>query len=209
MSVSIDWITKIITIPQLYLEDKGGGIYELDIDAFRLDLRDLEDGEEGIVFLPTHQHNSEVVLSGTTYSRMILIINGYTITFEDGQYAVNAKGANSNIADVMNVNQVSLRSFNAAGLITVTSGSGVTEQDIVDIADLVEERLIKGNMAIQPMAATEVDNVRNVRIGDLDRVVYKWKLDTDSDWDSPRKTQTHYAWYQVAGDGQPIMKEDG
>ena len=126
MSVSIDWITKVITIPQAYLTPLGGGIYELDIDQFRLDLRDLEDGETGVVFLPTHQHNTEVVLSGATYSRMILIINGYTITFEDGQYAVNAKGANSNIADVMNVNQVSLRSFNAAGLISVIDRSSTS-----------------------------------------------------------------------------------
>lgn len=209
MSISIDWSTKVITIPQAYLEDKTGGIYELDIDAFRLDLRNLEDSVDGIPFLPTHQHNTEVVLSGTTYARMIILINGYTITFEDGQYAVNAKGANSNIADVMNVNQVSLRSFNAAGLISVTSGSGVIPQDIIDIADAVEERLTFGNMAIQPIAATEADPVRNVQIGDLDRVVYKWKLDADSNWDTPRRTQTHYAWYQVAGDGQPIMKEDG
>lgn len=135
MPISIAWTTKIISVPKTYLTNKGGGIYELDINQFRLDLRGLEDDEQGIPFLPTHQHNTEVVLSGATYSRMFIIINGYTITFEDGQYAINAKGANSNVADVMNVNQVSLRSFNAAGLITVTSGSGITEQDKDDIVD--------------------------------------------------------------------------
>ena len=121
MSISINYPTKVISVLQAYLSDKGGGIYEMDIDKFRKDLRGLEASEEGMLWLPTHEHFSEVVLSGATYSRMVVIINGYTITFEDGQYAVNAKGANSNIADVMNVNQVSLRSFNAAGLITVTS----------------------------------------------------------------------------------------
>jgi hypothetical protein len=49
------------------------------------------------------------------------MINNYTVTFEDGQYAVNLVGANSNIADVVNVNQVSVRSANSAGLQDLTS----------------------------------------------------------------------------------------
>jgi len=35
---------------------------------------------------------------------------------KDGQYAVNLVGANSNVGDVVNVNQVSVRSSNSAGL---------------------------------------------------------------------------------------------
>ena len=122
MSISIDWGTKIITIPQADLTDLGGGVYELDLNAFRLELKSREDDEDGIPHLDTHRHNTEVVLSGVTYARFFEIINGYTVTFEDGQYAVNAVGANSNIADVLNVNQVSLRTFNSAGLITVGGG---------------------------------------------------------------------------------------
>jgi len=142
MAISIDWGTKIISVPQSYLTNLGGGVYELDLDEFRLDLKDLEDDEEGMAHLDTHIHNTEVTLAGVTYSRFIEIINGYTITFEDGQYAVNLAGANSNIADVSNVNQVSIRSFNSAGLITVTTGSGVTAQDKLDIADKVWDELL-------------------------------------------------------------------
>jgi len=116
-------------VPQSYLTNLGGGIYELDLDQFRLDLKALEDDEEGMPFLDTHQHNTEVTLGGITLARVIEFINGYTVTFEDGQYAVNAVGANSNIADVMNVNQVSLRTFNSAGLIQVTSGSGLSQEE--------------------------------------------------------------------------------
>jgi hypothetical protein len=47
----------------------------------------------------------------------VVIVNGYTITYEDGQYAVNLVGANSNVADNVNVNQVSVRSANSAGLV--------------------------------------------------------------------------------------------
>ena len=53
-----------------------------------------------------------------TLARTVEIINGYTVTFEDGQYAVNLVGANSNVGDVVNVNQVSVRSANSAGLVT-------------------------------------------------------------------------------------------
>jgi hypothetical protein len=70
-----------------------------------------------------------VVLGGVTYSRFIEFINGYTITFEDDQYAVNLVGSNNNISDVTNVNQVSVRSQNSAGLITVTSGSGLSTDE--------------------------------------------------------------------------------
>jgi len=137
MAISIDWATQVITVPQVYLTPLGGSIYELNLNTFRLSLKDLEDDEDGIIFPKTHNHNPPVTVSGVTVARVIEIINGYTVTFEDGQYAVNLVGANSNVADVTNVNQVSVRPFNSAGLITVTSGSGVTEQDKTDIADLV------------------------------------------------------------------------
>ena len=93
-------------------------IRNLDLNMFRLALKDLEDDVEGIPFLDTHRHNTEVALGGLVYARVIEIINGYTVTFEDGQYAVNLIGANSNVGDVVNVNQVSIRSTNAAGLIS-------------------------------------------------------------------------------------------
>lgn len=128
MPVTIDWGQKIINVPQDYLTPVvSPTLYELNIDTFRKDLKALEASEEGMPELDTHSHNTEVTVAGTTIARVVEIINGYTITFEDGQYAVNLVGANSNIAEVQNVNQVSTRSFNTAGLITVTSGSGLSQ----------------------------------------------------------------------------------
>ena len=144
MSVSVDWGTKVITVLQTFLSGGGGGVYGLDVDAFRLALKDLEDSEEGMPFPDTHRHNTEVVLGGVTYARVIEIINGYTITFEDGQYIIDMTGANHNLIDVANLNQVSLRSQNSAGLIVVTSGSGVTEQDKLDISDRVWDETLSG-----------------------------------------------------------------
>jgi len=131
MAISIDWETKIISIPKSYmtLTQASPEIRGLNLNTFRLDLKDLEDDDWGMTFPDTHRHNTEVTLGGITLARTLEIINGYTVTFEDGQYAVEAKEANSNLADVMNVNQVSLRTFNSAGLITVTSGSGLSTEE--------------------------------------------------------------------------------
>jgi len=121
--ITINWATKVIYVPRLYLTDLGGGIYEFDVNAFRLALRDLEDSNEGIAFPPTHRHNTTVTLSGVTYARTVEIINGYTIEFETGLYTVKCVGANHNIADVKVVNSVSLLIGNSAGLIEGGGGN--------------------------------------------------------------------------------------
>jgi len=121
MAISIDWGTRVINVPQVDLTPLGGGIYELDLDDFRKALKSLEDSEAGMAHPDTHKHNTEVVIGGVTYARFIEIINGYTVTFEDGQYAVNLVGANSNVGDVINMNQVSVRSSNTAGLVVMES----------------------------------------------------------------------------------------
>jgi hypothetical protein len=122
--ITVNWATKVISVPQADLLSLGGGVYQLDVDELRLSLKDIEDSEEGINFADTHRHNTEVTLGGVTLARVVEIINGYTITFEDGQYAVKLVGANNNVADVTNVNQVSVRSNNSAGLIVSEGGSG-------------------------------------------------------------------------------------
>ena len=121
MATTIDWGTKVITVlraDMTLVQSSPTEIRELGINAFRLDLRALEASLEGMPYLRTHNHNTEVLLGGIVYARIIEILNGYTVTFEDGQYAVNLTGANSNIGDVINVNQVSVRSQNSAGLIS-------------------------------------------------------------------------------------------
>jgi hypothetical protein len=119
--ISIDWGTKIISIPKAYttlVQASPTEIRDLPLNQFRLDLKTLEASSEGMPHLKTHRHNTEISLGGIVYARTIEIISGYTITFEDGNYAVNLTGANSNVGDVVNLNQVSIRSQNAAGLIS-------------------------------------------------------------------------------------------
>ena len=148
MPISVNWANKVINIPQSYLTHITGTLYELDTNQFRLDLKALEDDVEGMPYVDTHRHNTEVTVAGVTYARVIEIINGYSITFEDGQYTVRLSGSNNNFFDVengiLNQNQVQVISTNSAGLIvkTIVSGSGVTEQDKADIADAVWNEVI-------------------------------------------------------------------
>lgn len=144
--ISIDWGTKIISVPKSYtslISLTPFETRELDIDQFRLDLRALEAEVPGMPNLRTHAHNTEIVLGDVTLARVIAIINGYTITFEDGSYAVNLVGANSNILDVTNLNTVQIRSTNSAGLIVVDSGGGSCNE--TEIAEAVWDELTSGH----------------------------------------------------------------
>lgn len=143
MAISIDYgNTNIITVPQSDLTLVSGTLYELNTNTFRLALKDLEDSEIGISFPKTHLHNTEVTVAGTTFSRTIEILAPYSVQFTpNSQWSVRLVGSNNNIFDVENgilvQNQVQVIPNNSAGLQTVTSGSGVTAQDKVDIANTV------------------------------------------------------------------------
>ena len=108
--VTIDWANRIIFIPKFVSTQVQTVPFEvrtLDLNEFRLALKDLEDSDAGIVYPTTHNHNSPVTVGGVTLARVLELINNYTVTFENGQYAINLTGANSNVADRVNVNQVS------------------------------------------------------------------------------------------------------
>lgn len=166
--ISIDWKNHVILIPRAYLTLVGGTLYELNTDQFRLDLKALEADSFGIPNLVTHRHNTSVTVAGITYARTIEILPPYSITFENGLYTVRLVGSNNNIFDVengiLNQNYVQVIPTNAAGLITVTSGSGVTEQDKLDIADRVwdedkEEHTTEGTFGEEEQSHATIDEV--------------------------------------------------
>lgn len=120
MTISVDWAdTKVISVEKtdlILVQASPQEIYDLDLDVFRLTLLDLQDDPDGRPWQKTYKHDTESTLGGLTYARKIEIVPPYTVTFEDGQYAVNLVGANSNVADRTNVNQVSVRPQNSAGM---------------------------------------------------------------------------------------------
>ena len=136
MAISIDWNTRVITVPKndlLLVQDVPSEIRSMDLNWFRLSVKVLESSEDGQNNPDIIRHNTEVTLGGLTYARTIEVINGYTITFEDGQWAVNLIGANSNVADKTNVNQVSVRPQNSAGMISSPAIEHVSFNDMVYI----------------------------------------------------------------------------
>lgn len=119
MAISVS-PSRVITIPKTdmtLVQSIPIEIRELNTNTFRMWLHDWADGEDGNAMPFPFRHNTEVSVGGITLARVIEIINGYTVTFQDGNYAVNLTGSNSNIGDVVNLNQVSVRSNNSAGLI--------------------------------------------------------------------------------------------
>lgn len=154
MAISINWATKVINVPQAYLTPVSGSLYELDTNQFRLDLKALEASEAGSVFDDTHRHNTEVTVAGVTYAKFFEIINGYTVTFEDGAYRVRLAGTNNNISDVQNLNQVSLLTQNSAGLIV--GGDGGAADWSATEKNQIRHRLGVDGTTSQPVAASSI-----------------------------------------------------
>ena len=123
MAISIDWATRIITVPRLDmpLVNVDPEIRTLDVNAFRLELKDLEDNVDGMAFPDTHRHVAPITVGGVSLARVVEIINGYRVEFEEivavnEHYRVLLTNANNNILDVSIVNDVSIASANSAGL---------------------------------------------------------------------------------------------
>lgn len=140
MAISVDWPTKVITVPRAdmqLIQSNPTEIRTLNLESFHLTLRDLEDDYDGMPWDRTHRYAAPVTVGGVQLAAVVEIVNDYTVTFEDGQYAVNLVGANSNVGDRVNVNQVSVRSANSAGLTfsdSINSQSYINGQIWVDPA---------------------------------------------------------------------------
>lgn len=123
--ITVDWPTKVINVPLADLTVIAAPFqYELDLDDFRLQLRDREDDEEAMPFLKTHIRIEPFTVGANTKPQIVSIVNGYTVQFEDGQYLVDTTGADSNLLDVLVHNQVSVRQNNSFGTVQVGAGGG-------------------------------------------------------------------------------------
>jgi hypothetical protein len=163
VAISIHWGTRVITVPQADLTLVSGSLYELDVEDFRLALKDIEDSEEGMAFPDTHRRNAPVTLAGATYAQTLEIINGYTVTFEatGSPWTARIVGGNHNIGDVKNVNHVSLIIGNSAGLIVLETGtSGLTPAESAKL-DLIQSPMPADVQRVRGQAldgtGTEVD----------------------------------------------------
>ncbi len=141
MAISITWIPRVIFVPQADLLMISATEYELDIVAFHITLRDLEAATQGAPYPTTHVHEPSTVQSGITYAPRVTIVAGYTVTFEDGAYVVTTTGANDNILDVVNHNQVSVRSANSAGK-TVPGFDAAAEARLARVEKILRNKAV-------------------------------------------------------------------
>lgn len=143
MAVSVNWITGVITVPRadMTLIQASPEVRELDTATFFDDLKLLEASAEGMPWPDTQRHNLPYTISGITYAESLEIIPPYSVTFEDGTYAVSLKGTNNNIIDVANTNQVRILSNNSAGLIDVP----ITQSDKDAIVAQVFAQIMEGS----------------------------------------------------------------
>lgn len=152
--ISIDYNTRVISVPQAdmtLVQTSPFEIRELNIDTFRLALKDLEDDPDGgIAFPDTHRHNPPVSIGGVSLAEVVELINNYTVTFGNGSYAVNIVGGNSNIGDRANLNSVSIRSANSAGLIVTAGGSGASAAEVwaYSVRQLTNQQLTPAQIAL-------------------------------------------------------------
>ena len=117
MAYTVNWDSRIISIPQSDLVDLGNNVYKLDLELCHQELRRLEwEFYEGLSREQILDYTPPTLAGGVIYAAFVILINEYWIEFEDGQYAVNFDGANTNIQDYTVVNQVSIRPNNSAGL---------------------------------------------------------------------------------------------
>lgn len=148
MAYSINWATRVVSIPKLDLTlvSLSPEVYDLDITSFWAEIHEIQGGP-GITYPDIMRSNAPVLLSGQTYSRTVEIVNGYKVEFEDGQYQVNLLGANNNLLDVRVQNQVSINASNSAGAVVVSSGSGLSEQQAAALTEILRNaRLIPATL---------------------------------------------------------------
>lgn len=109
----------IISVPKSYctlVQTFPLEVRQLDLDTFRQSLNDLMDDELGMAYTASHFYTPPLLISGVTLSRVVEILDPFTITFENGNYNVNIVGGNSNVSDVVNKNTVGVNTANSAGL---------------------------------------------------------------------------------------------
>jgi len=134
MSYSVNWITQLVSIPDTDLTLVSGTHYRLNMFTFLIEIRRLE-ANDGLWAPQIVEHtNPKINFAGADYAGFDKIINGYKIIFTGNLTRVDLIGSNNNIADIFISNGVSVVPSNSAGLQKVSIGSGVTPQDVIDIA---------------------------------------------------------------------------
>lgn len=179
MALTIDYLTKVISVPQADLTFVSGTLYELDTNQFRKDVMAILDDETHIWMPDAFVHNTEVTVAGTTFARTLEFINGYSVTFEDtgAAYSIRLTGSNNNIFDVDNgiLNPTSLTTViptNSAGLIAGSMTIDDLESIVLEGTETMAEtlRILRAAAAGSIVEQTDGSYVIKSRDGVTDRI---------------------------------------
>jgi len=204
MAITIDFPNKVISVPQADMTLVGGTFYRLPTETkFRLDVNALMADEIGIVFDDSINHNTDITIAGVTYARFIELINGYAVQMTpDSQFTVELTESNNNLHDVgagaLVQNQVQVLTTNAAGLISVTSGSGLSgPQDtkltrIHALLDVIEGSLDHAEImrVLLSAAAGKLSGAAGTNVKIRDNADTKDRVDATVDADGNRTAVT-------------------
>lgn len=133
MAYSVNWVTRVITIPTADLTLVSGTRYSLNMAACLAEVRRLEwEFDAGMWALAILEHSdTRFGFAGADYAPFDEFINGYTVQVIGIATRVDILGSNNNLADVLIPTGIAIVTFNSAGLQVVEGGAGFAEIDHV------------------------------------------------------------------------------
>lgn len=136
MAYTVDWVTKVITIPVSDLTLISGSNYSLDMSDVHVEVRRLESAfDEGLWAPETITFYPTVILSGIAKPPTVEFINGYTIAMGGSNYNCFLTGYDTNFLDVLVPgNGISVLANNSIGKIE-TGTSGLTAAESAQLSN--------------------------------------------------------------------------
>jgi len=130
MSYSVNWATKVITVPLADLTLISGSNYSLNTGDFWIEMRRLEASpSDGLWAEQTTEYVNTQLLSGITYSAIVKLINGYTWDTDTTDKNIFLVGFNSNLLDVFIPGDgISVLANNSGG--KIDAGGGAAAADV-------------------------------------------------------------------------------
>lgn len=134
MSYSVNWITKVISVPTTDLILVSGNRYSLSMTDFLIEVRRLEwQFDQGMWAPDILIHtNTRFDFAGADYAPFDDLQNGYTVEFTGVATRVDLLGSNNDLIDVLIANGVSVVPSNSAGLVIGPATGVGTPQEVAD-----------------------------------------------------------------------------
>lgn len=131
MAYSVNWLTKVISIPSADLVLVSGTRYQLPMSDFLSEIRRLEWAFDGGLWAGQilDHANARLNFAGGNYAPFDEVINDYTVQFTGAATRVDLVGSNNNLIDVLIANGVSVVPSNSLGLQIVPVGSGLSSEE--------------------------------------------------------------------------------